>query len=146
MHKVRLSSALAFALINVVQVPYRSYLAEQFTIAYDVYLAIQRRVKQQVQTALGYDTPNHQLLNICPACFYELDDEPDLKFSFFCLINANNSLKRIGAAMHNTTARLDSRVLDSDRWLSPKEVDRFADEVKTNPVSWQASESLHPKN
>jgi len=116
------------------QVPYGAYLADQFTMAYDVYLEIQRRVNFQIQAALGYDTPRYRQLNVCPACFYKLDDEPDLKFSFFCALDGNNSLKRMGAAMHNLTERLDSRSLLSDRWLSAEEVNRFANEVKSRTV------------
>jgi len=109
-------------------------LADQFTAAFDVYLEIQRRVKVRIDSALGYNTPRYRLLNVCPPCFYKLDDEPDLKFSFFCSMDGNNSQKRMGAAIHNVTARLDSRSLFSDRWLSPEEVNRFADEVKRSPV------------
>jgi hypothetical protein len=114
---------------NSWQIPYRAYLATQFSIAYDVYLDIQRWVDVKIQAALGHDTPNYRLLNACPPCFYKLDDEPQLKFSFFCSLNGNNSLKRMGAAMHNTTARVDTRSIVSDCWLSPHEVNRFKDEV-----------------
>jgi hypothetical protein len=110
-------------------------LAEQFTIAYDVYLDIQRRVKAQVKAALRHDTPNWRMLNVCPPCFYRLEGEPDLEFSCFVSVDGNNSLKRMGAAMHNLTARLDSRTFSSDRWLTAKEVDRFAHEIKRKCVS-----------
>jgi Kyakuja-Dileera-Zisupton transposase len=109
-------------------------LAEQFTAAYDVYLEIQRCVNVQIQVALGYNSPRYRLLNVCPTCFYKLDDEPHLKFSSFCAVDGNNSLKCLCAAIDNAIARLDSRSLPSDRWLSAEEVNRFADEVKRQPV------------
>jgi hypothetical protein len=105
-------------------------LATQFSAAYDVYLEIQRRVNAEVYKALGYDTPNWKLLNICPPCYYKLEDEPELKFSSFVTMDGNNSLKRWGASMHNQAARIDTRTLESDRWLEAEEVNRFADEVK----------------
>jgi hypothetical protein len=79
-------------------------------------------VNVQIQAALGYDTPNYHLLNVCPLWFYKLDDEPKLKFAFFCSFDGNNSLKQMGAALHNTTARLDSWTIKSDHWLTPEEV------------------------
>jgi hypothetical protein len=113
-------------------------LAEQFSAAFDVYLDIQRRVNTQIKVALGYDTPNYRLLNVCPACFYKLENEPDLLFSFFCTFDGNNSLRRIAAPMHNMKTRLDSRIIESDRWLSPEEVNQFANEVQGTSVSRQA--------
>jgi hypothetical protein len=92
-------------------------------------------VKTQVKAALGHDTLNWRMLNVCPPCFYKLEDEPDLEFSYLFSVDGNNSLKRMGAAMHNLTERLDSRTFLSDRWLTAKEVNRFADEVKRKPVS-----------
>ena len=103
-------------------------------MAYDVYLAIQRRVHLKIQAALGHNTPNYLLLNVCPACFYKLEDEPELEFSMFIAMDGNNSLRRLGPAFHNTTARIDSRSLESDRWLTPQEVNRFAHEVKGRRV------------
>jgi hypothetical protein len=109
-------------------------LADQFSHAYDTYLEIQRRVQSMINTALGHDTPHYRLLNVCPACFYQLADEPQLEYSFFCSCDGNNSLKRMGAWMHRMIARTDTRALKSDRWLSSKEVDRFKDEVKRRKV------------
>lgn len=117
------------------QVPYEPYLATQFSNAYDAYLEIQRHVHLKLQVALGHDTPNYQLLNICPACFYILEGEPELEYSFFCSFDGNNSLKRLGAWMHNMTARADNRSLESDRWLSPAQVNVFKDEVVTKKVT-----------
>jgi hypothetical protein len=102
---------------------------------YDVYLDIQRHVNLQIWAALCYDTPNYQLLNACPPCFYRLEDEPKLKYSFFCSVDGNNSLKQMGAEMHNTTTCLDSHSILSDHWLTPQEVNLFADEVEKKLVS-----------
>ena len=48
--------------------------------------------------------------------------------------------------MHNTTARLDSCSIVSDRWLSPQAVNRFANEVKRKSVSISSKESSSLKS
>lgn len=116
------------------QAPYGKYLAEQFTIAYDVYLDIQRRIDLKIKTALQRNDPDWRLRNVCPPCFYKLDDEDELKYSFFFSIDGNNSLKRMGAEMHETTTRLDSRNFTHDRWVSPMQVNSFANEVRKQTV------------
>ncbi|KAG1873164.1 hypothetical protein F4604DRAFT_1880999 [Suillus subluteus] len=39
------------------------------------------KVEQRVNTALGRSTPNWRILNSCPPCAYELEDEPLLLFT-----------------------------------------------------------------
>jgi hypothetical protein len=136
MHNVSLISPHpSFGKIDIHQVPYRSYLPNQFSSAYDVYLEINRRVDQQLKAALGQDTPDWRLHNICPPCFYKLKDEPTLRFSFLSTMDGNNSLKRLGEDLRKVKERTDSRVIKSDRWLSPEYVDRFKDEVKHRSAS-----------
>jgi hypothetical protein len=112
------------------QVPYKAYLTDQFRVASDVYLEIHRRVDIKLDMALDRNLPNPQNRNICPPCFYELDDEPELRFSSFVSMDGNNSLRRWAASAHNNSARIDTRTIESDRWLSAAEVNRFANEVK----------------
>ena len=110
--------------------PYRAYLAEQFSIAYDVYLEIIDRVDKLILSALGRDSENWRVRHACPACFYKLEGEAKLKYSFFCQMDGNNSLKRTNAMVQEVDERLDTRRSRSDYWLTPAEVDRFKDEVK----------------
>lgn len=117
--------------LTEVQIPYRPYLSQQLTVAYDTYLAIQRSVDNQVKDSLGHNTPNWQLLNTCPACFYKLEDEPDLRFSFLCSFDGNNSLKRLADSARGNISRRDSRSIQSDRWVTTTEVNVFSDEVKS---------------
>ncbi|TFK67054.1 hypothetical protein BDN72DRAFT_745808, partial [Pluteus cervinus] len=123
------------SLCNLLNVPYPPYLATQFSHAYDVYLFINRVVDRRVDAALGRDTPNWHVKNSCPACFYVLEDEPDLAFSAFIAMDGNNSLRRIGAAMHGTkhVDHLDTRTINSDWWITPEEVDLFKNEVQSSP-------------
>lgn len=117
------------------QVPYRSYLSTQFSITYDAYLEICRRVNSQINSALGRDTPDWRMKNSCPPCFYKLKDEPFLEYSSFLSMDGNNSLRRVEASIHGFDARQDSRRILSDRWLTPEQVDKFKDEVASRNVS-----------
>jgi Kyakuja-Dileera-Zisupton transposase len=84
--------------------------------------------------ALGRDTPNWHLRNTCPACFYKLEDEPALKFSFLCEMDGNNSLKWIDFSSRGQVERLDNKCSRSDYWLTPVDVDIFKHEVKASLV------------
>jgi hypothetical protein len=96
---------------------------------FDAYLQILREVDEKARAALFHDS---RQLNECPACFYQLEDEPKLEFSFLCSIDGNNSLRRMSGTMRNTMTRIDSRVIKSDRFITPEEVDRFKDEVQSS--------------
>lgn len=54
------------------QVTYQVSFREQFSIAFDAYLAILRRIKSCMDVALGRDATNWRLKNSCPACHYEV--------------------------------------------------------------------------
>lgn len=56
------------------------YHRNQFSIAFDVYLDILRRVKIQTDTALGCDTLHWRVLNACPPCNYEVST-----VKFYCV-------------------------------------------------------------
>ncbi|KAG0693652.1 hypothetical protein DFH29DRAFT_1007058 [Suillus ampliporus] len=79
---------------------------------------------------LKCDTPNWRLLNACPACFYKLEDEPDLPFDWLVTMDGNNSLKRWDSTIYGTNPRLDSRKVQSDLWIDPDTVDKFTCEVR----------------
>ncbi|KAF7367948.1 hypothetical protein MSAN_00859900 [Mycena sanguinolenta] len=75
-------------------VPYRPYLCQQFSIAYDLYLDIHCRTDEQVMHALGRDSP-WQLKHACPACTYKLEGEDALVFDMLTTMDGNDSLKRV---------------------------------------------------
>ncbi|KAJ3803472.1 hypothetical protein F5876DRAFT_54384, partial [Lentinula aff. lateritia] len=117
-------------LCDIQGVPFKSYLQEQFSIAFDLYLAILSNVHQRVQRALGRDTPNWRLINAC---------EPALRFQLLCTMDGNNSLKRLarkerigevdGADQSMRGAskeHLDTRVVEGDYYLSREEVDQWS--------------------
>ncbi|KAJ7859473.1 hypothetical protein B0H14DRAFT_3084935 [Mycena olivaceomarginata] len=76
-------------------VPYRPYLRQQFSTAYDIYLEIRRQTDCLVDSALGRNTPNWWLKHTCPACMYKLEGEDELIFSMLFNMNGNDSLKRV---------------------------------------------------
>ena len=111
------------------QVPHKSYLADQLSNAYDGYLEILRAVDQAVTHALGR-TDSWETQNVCPPCLYKIENEPPLKFSLLAAMDGNNSLKLVDSAFCAGSARTDTRSSASQRWISPGEVDTFKDEVK----------------
>ncbi|KAG1775918.1 hypothetical protein EV702DRAFT_1180151 [Suillus placidus] len=114
------------------QIPYRPYLTTQLLGAFNVYLQILQRIDQRLCTALKRDTPNWRLLNACPACFYKLEDEPDLDFDWLVTMDGNNSLKRWDSMIYGTNAQVDSRKVRSDFWIDPNTVDKFNSEVRAH--------------
>jgi hypothetical protein len=75
-------------------VPFRPYLSQQFSIAYDVYLAIWRQMDEHVMNALGRDS-KWCLKHVCPACMYKLEGEDQLIFDMLTTMDGNDSLKRV---------------------------------------------------
>ncbi|KAJ7865979.1 hypothetical protein B0H13DRAFT_2670813 [Mycena leptocephala] len=69
--------------------------AQQFSVAYDLYLAILRGVKARVDKAIGRDAPEWRLKNCCPTCMYKLEGEAALVFSMLVTADGDDSLKRV---------------------------------------------------
>ncbi|KAI9566563.1 hypothetical protein HD554DRAFT_1096637 [Boletus coccyginus] len=80
-------------LCHLHNVPYRPYLSTIFSNAYDVYLELLHQVEQCISAFMQHDSQDWCLRNECPACFYRLEDEPQLRFDWLISIDGNNSLK-----------------------------------------------------
>ncbi|KAJ7790236.1 hypothetical protein B0H14DRAFT_3094724 [Mycena olivaceomarginata] len=117
-------------------VPYRPYLRQQFSTAYDIYLEIRRQTDCLVNSALGRNTPNWRLKHTCPACMYKLEGEDELIFSMLFNMDGNDSLKRVlkrlktdGSEEEPTAGpsieRDDSRDGGEDYFLRRERVDRW---------------------
>ncbi|KAJ7868478.1 hypothetical protein B0H13DRAFT_2351364 [Mycena leptocephala] len=146
--------AFVRALCDLHGVAPRLWLGTQFSIAFDVYLAILARVEKRVQAALGRDTPNWRLKNACPACMYKVEGEPALDIPFMCTFDGNNSLSRFAKrkreeSLDGTTIpgaskeRMDDRIAPGDYYLPREEVDRWAKEgmedlLKSFPLGEEA--------
>ncbi|KAG6895254.1 hypothetical protein C0992_002338 [Termitomyces sp. T32_za158] len=127
------------SLCDLNRIPFRQYIAQQFTIAFDLYLDIRARVSSHVDAALGRDIPKWRLKNACSACTYKLRDESDLTFKMLFTMDGNNSLKRLRCAsksppteegsepcLGQSKARQDTRTVPGDRYLTREEVDDWA--------------------
>jgi hypothetical protein len=124
------------------QVPFRTYLSTQFSVAFDVYVGTLAIIAKRVETALGRDTPHWRLKNACPACLYKLEDEEDLSLPVLTTQDGNNSLSRHGqmeraedegvdegdSSTTRSRAREDDRKVPGDYYLSPSDVDKWATE------------------
>ncbi|KAJ7127599.1 hypothetical protein C8R43DRAFT_1090251 [Mycena crocata] len=132
--------AFVRALCDIHHVPPRPYLSVQFTVAFDLYLALRRAADKRVQVALGRDAPNWRLKNACPSCTYKLEGEPELLIPTLVTIDGNNSLSRFwrrareevgedGSTIPGESReRQDDRPPPGDRYLPREEVDEWSRE------------------
>ncbi|KAG1806949.1 hypothetical protein EV424DRAFT_1474248 [Suillus variegatus] len=97
-------------------VAFHRHLSRQFSIAFDLYLQVQRSVAAMVTELLQCDSPDFRLKHACPTCTYTLMDEPKLTFSLLYAMDGNDSLKRLPTGQQ----------LTSNRYLSRTYVDQFA--------------------
>ncbi|KAI6146179.1 hypothetical protein BKA82DRAFT_4330387 [Pisolithus tinctorius] len=110
-------------------VAFRRYLSCQFSIALNLYLNILNGVEALVMEALSRTSNDWCLQHACPACTYELKDEPRLKFKILYAMDGNDSLKRI---LRHIVEDEDSHELPTTqkvpttRYLSREFVDSFA--------------------
>ncbi|KAG6809956.1 hypothetical protein H0H92_013921 [Tricholoma furcatifolium] len=129
--------AVFTAICDLHRLPFRPYLAEQFWIAFDVYLAILAEVKALVNECLNCNTPGWRLKNTCAACTYRLEDEGDFLFKMLVTMDGNDSLKRLRCAettQHEdeepsigpSKSRIDSRTVHGDYYLTRRVVDWWA--------------------
>ncbi|KAJ6603182.1 hypothetical protein DFH09DRAFT_1242728 [Mycena vulgaris] len=128
------------ALCDIHGVAPRPWLGAQFSVAFDVYLAIRAEVDKRVQVALGRDTPHWRIKNACPCCLYKVQGEPELKIPFMATFDGNNSLSRFerrekveldedGTCAPGTSKeRLDNRVAPGDYYLPREEVKKWGKE------------------
>ncbi|KAJ7912929.1 hypothetical protein B0H13DRAFT_1712828 [Mycena leptocephala] len=140
--------------------PFKPYRVQQFSVAYDLYLAILRGVKARVDKAIGRDAPEWRLKNCCPACMYKLEGEAALVFSMLVTADGNDSLKRVlrrGAHEYDdegnplpgkSNERPDPRAATAGEpyFLSREKVDRWAkDRFKDSHRFKQGSNTDSPE-
>jgi hypothetical protein len=70
------------SLCDIHGVPFRPYLATQFSVAFDLYLATRAIVDARVKAVPHRNTPDWRLKNACPACMYKVEGEPELALPF----------------------------------------------------------------
>ncbi|KAJ7872320.1 hypothetical protein B0H14DRAFT_3083643 [Mycena olivaceomarginata] len=86
--------AFVKSLCDMHGVPYRPYLCQQFSIAYDLYLDLRRRTEERVMKALDRGS-TWRMKHACPACMYKLEGEDALIFDMLTTMDGNDSLKRV---------------------------------------------------
>ncbi|KAJ7602643.1 hypothetical protein DFH06DRAFT_1276325 [Mycena polygramma] len=119
---------LARTLHHLHNVPRKNYLGEQISTAYDAYLAIMRGVNARVAVALDR-TGDWYMQNVCPPCLYKTIHEPSLIFAILATMDGNNSMKLVADIFRAGQTRPDDRTSTSPRWITPKQVDEYKDEV-----------------
>ncbi|KIN93832.1 hypothetical protein M404DRAFT_35676, partial [Pisolithus tinctorius Marx 270] len=119
-------------------VAFRRYLSRQFSIALNLYLNILNGVEALIMEALSRTSNDWRLQHACPACTYELKDEPHLKFKILYAMDGNDSLKHI---LRRIAEDEDSHELPTTqkvpttRYLSREFVDSFAQSAPIQSTS-----------
>ncbi|KAG8681486.1 hypothetical protein FRC09_017454, partial [Ceratobasidium sp. 395] len=121
--------ALSKAFCDLRNVPYRTHFCTQLTAALDAFHMICRVAQRRLDQAMGRDSPDWRIKHSCPPCTYKLEDEPALEYSVLVTCDGNDSLKRCSRA-----GTADTRVYDSDYYISNSEVERFKNEVAQSRV------------
>ncbi|KAF8341848.1 hypothetical protein F5887DRAFT_887753 [Amanita rubescens] len=126
-------------------IPFTSHRSQQFSNCYDLYLEIQRTVRQRVDAALQRG-PNWRMKNTCPACTYKLKDEPQTRFAMLITMDGNDSLKRVISAKtviseDSTGETLRSRV--PNEWMDLRDVGSEYFIPRDEVEQWEKHDSLN---
>ncbi|KAH7918582.1 hypothetical protein BV22DRAFT_1024367 [Leucogyrophana mollusca] len=145
-HQMRRRQA-SFSIQSIVKVlcslhniPYSQTYRNQFSSAFDAYLAILHGVRTLTDQALKRDTPSWRMLHACPPCGYKVDGEPALVPARLHSMDGNMSVMRVNGAGH-----ADQRIFYSDYLITPTDVDRFKDNVRTQPGTCARDVTSAPK-
>ncbi|KZP27026.1 hypothetical protein FIBSPDRAFT_909065 [Athelia psychrophila] len=115
---------------------YARYRSRQFSIAYDLYLAVRAHVQSRVDKALSRNDPDWNIKHVCPACMYKVQDEQEMRFSILWAEDGNDSLKRFerraapeegGPLLGLSVESLDTRIcLPGNMYISREDIDQWA--------------------
>ncbi|VDC03263.1 unnamed protein product [Peniophora sp. CBMAI 1063] len=114
------------AVCQLSNMKYRESLRESFGLALDAYLAILRDVQKLVDKELGRDEKDWYAKYACPPCGNKLPGEKKMDPERMHASDGNESQKRLLNSGHTDHRDL----LPPTFWISPEDVDKFADEVK----------------
>ncbi|KZP04358.1 hypothetical protein FIBSPDRAFT_1054731 [Athelia psychrophila] len=114
---------------------YARYRSRQFSIAYDLYLAIRANAQSRVSKALDRKDPDWCIRHVCPPCMNKLQDELEMKFSMLWAMDGNDSLKRFerraapeedGPLLGASVESIDTRTVPGNVYLSRPYIDKWA--------------------
>ncbi|KAJ7597935.1 hypothetical protein C8J56DRAFT_772406 [Mycena floridula] len=143
------------ALCDMHGLPFRPYLSQQFSIAFDLYLDIKAHVCQRVAVTLNRDKAHWRLANACPCCQYKVEHEEPLEFGMLFSMDGNDSLKRMHRRERlqsetgehqfgESKERWDPREGGSDYFLSREEVDKHDAAQTDNSTNEEPKKSPAP--
>ncbi|KII93196.1 hypothetical protein PLICRDRAFT_383096 [Plicaturopsis crispa FD-325 SS-3] len=135
--------AFVKTLCDLHTVPFRRHLSRQFSIAFDLYLAIRADVDKAVHAALHRSSPDWRLKHACPACMYKLKDEDPLLFSMLYTQDGNDSLRRVvkrspsdeDGKLGPSSELPTARQVKGDRYLSREYVNKWANRELQNATA-----------
>ncbi|KAJ3806841.1 hypothetical protein F5876DRAFT_90874 [Lentinula aff. lateritia] len=140
------------SLCDVQGFPFKPYLMQQFSSAYDAYLGVKSRIRKLVAQTLGRDSPTWRILHACPCCQNELVEDDPLEIRMMVAMDGNDSLKRVErrkdaaddslaeVAGSGVVERTDPRQAGGDYFLSRASVDEWAEE------NWKNAPVLVPQD
>ncbi|GAW09504.1 hypothetical protein LENED_011662 [Lentinula edodes] len=83
------------SLCDVQGFPFKPYLMQQFSSAYDAYVEVKSRTRKLVAQTLGRDSSTWRILHTCPCCQNELQEDDPLEIRMMVAMDGNDSLKRV---------------------------------------------------
>ncbi|KAJ2927303.1 hypothetical protein H1R20_g9790, partial [Candolleomyces eurysporus] len=110
-------------LCDLYERPYQRRWRRLFADSFEVYLSITNEVERRVKAALNRSSEHWRVLNACPACMYELEGEPELRYRLEIAMDGNDSQKR----MKDKGMAGDVREFKSDYMIPLSEVDVWTD-------------------
>ena len=154
LHNVSADHFVVYAFANLRgQITYRSTLRCQFSVAYDMYLEVRRRIQNRLDDILGRSADDWHIKNACPCCMLKVINEPTLTFGFLVTMDGNDSLKRVervtktkdanGKTISTTNIEAyDSRRCKGKTYIHLEAVNVFKDEVKRRKVSQVRAQAI----
>ncbi|KAJ4477074.1 hypothetical protein C8R41DRAFT_983264 [Lentinula lateritia] len=142
------------SLCDIQGFPFKPYLMQQFSSAYDAYVEVKSRTRKLVAQTLGRDSPTWRILHTCPCCQNELQEDDPLEIRMMVAMDGNDSLKRVerrkDAADDSLAEILDSGVVErvdprqagGDYFLSRTSVDNWAEENWKDVPVWVPQNSF----
>ncbi|KAJ3917507.1 hypothetical protein F5877DRAFT_44531 [Lentinula edodes] len=142
------------SLCDIQGFPFKPYLMQQFSSAYDAYVEVKSRTRKLVAQTLGRDSPTWRILHTCPCCQNELQEDDPLEIRMMVAMDGNDSLKRVErrkdaaddslaeVADSGVVERVDPRQAGGDYFLSRKSVDDWAEENWRNVPVWVSQNSF----